>query len=658
MQFGNPYALFGALLSVPIVACYLLRTRRRRLPVATLMFWTQAVRENRSRAWWQRLRHPLSLAVQLLILTLLVLALADPRRSVSGAGPTDRVIVIDNSASMQARDVRPTRLHWARRRAARWVSAMRMGDRVAILTAGSTPRVQLGWTDHPATAQRSLQTIRPSDGPTRLAATIQLAQQLVAGRRDAEIIVLTDRPRGEFPAVRSPAIRWVHCGQATDNLAITAMQVRRERNSIEDYHVLVDVAYFVDEQARTKRGEAGPRRVDLVLSLDGRLLDVVPLDLLPNAPHQEVIHDATTLGGVLTARLDGTDDALDVDDLAYAVLPPVHRRPVYFCGPENLFLLELLRCLPDVQLHVASELPATLPADALVVLYRYQQADPLVLPERPTVVIEPLADTPWYEVGSAVGDTLVTDQQRNAPMLAHVMLRNMAVSGARQLRLPNGGDVLVRDPAQWPILVHIERPTAPLVVINLTLERGELPLRAAFPVLMTNLLRSLQVGSPDALAAYPSGRVVTLAKAAPAERAASGRNVGLAEPVTVWSLVDPAGKVHSLPIRSHQWSIGPLDQVGLWKLVQDGSPVNASAAANAPSPDEPVVQRLIACNLANAAESNLVATVDGNDHVSDSRPTPMRLSGLSGRPGWFLLTLALFAGLFIEWHLYQQRWIE
>ena len=78
MNLANPTALLWALLAVPIVVFYILKLRLRRVPVSTVIFWRQIFEEKKPRSLWQRLRHLISLLVQLALLLLLVGALAEP----------------------------------------------------------------------------------------------------------------------------------------------------------------------------------------------------------------------------------------------------------------------------------------------------------------------------------------------------------------------------------------------------------------------------------------------------------------------------------------------------------------------------------------------------------------------------------------------------
>jgi len=110
MNLAYPNMLLWALLAVPVVIFYILKIRLRRIPVSTVIFWQQIFEEKKPRSIWQRLRHIVSLLVQLALLFLLVAARPEPFRASELNTARRVVLVIDNSASMNATDVAPSRL--------------------------------------------------------------------------------------------------------------------------------------------------------------------------------------------------------------------------------------------------------------------------------------------------------------------------------------------------------------------------------------------------------------------------------------------------------------------------------------------------------------------------------------------------------------------
>src|SRR3954468_4527931 len=109
MSLANPTALLWLLLAIPVVVFYVLKIRLKRVPVSTVIFWRQIFDEKRPRSLWQRLRHLISLLLPLVLLTLLVGVLAEPFFAWEALSARRILLVVDNSASMNATDETPSR---------------------------------------------------------------------------------------------------------------------------------------------------------------------------------------------------------------------------------------------------------------------------------------------------------------------------------------------------------------------------------------------------------------------------------------------------------------------------------------------------------------------------------------------------------------------
>src|ERR687896_1202671 len=109
-----PLALLGLLIVPIIVAFYMLRLRRRDLPVGSTFLWQQLVRDVEANAPWQKLRFSWLLLIQLLIALIVVLAAARPFSTVASDLAANVVLVVDTSASMGTRDPDGARMEFAR----------------------------------------------------------------------------------------------------------------------------------------------------------------------------------------------------------------------------------------------------------------------------------------------------------------------------------------------------------------------------------------------------------------------------------------------------------------------------------------------------------------------------------------------------------------
>src|ERR1700759_694648 len=99
-----------------VVVFYILKLRRRPVPVPFSKIWTRILRDKEATSLFSQLKRLLSLLLQLALLVLLLLALGDPRAAANLIEGRNIVVLIDASASMQATDVGPSRLGVAKAR--------------------------------------------------------------------------------------------------------------------------------------------------------------------------------------------------------------------------------------------------------------------------------------------------------------------------------------------------------------------------------------------------------------------------------------------------------------------------------------------------------------------------------------------------------------
>ena len=132
MTFAAPWMLWSLAAIVPLVAIYMLKVRPRRRPVTALFLWQQVLQERRSHHLFHRLRDLWSLSLMALAFAAVAFALAQPRWS--GEKHQDLLLLIDTSASMQAREGNATRLALAQERVRDIARAMDGVQRVAVAT--------------------------------------------------------------------------------------------------------------------------------------------------------------------------------------------------------------------------------------------------------------------------------------------------------------------------------------------------------------------------------------------------------------------------------------------------------------------------------------------------------------------------------------------
>ncbi len=637
MGLANPTALWWLALAVPVVVFYILKVRLRRVPVSTTMFWQQVFEEKRPRSLWQRLRHLLSLLVQLVFLSLLVLALARPFFAWQQRQARRLVLVVDNSASMRATDVAPNRLAQAKKEALRIIRGLRQSDQMAVVAAGVQPRVVCGLTSHQRTLREALERVEETDGPTRVREAVALARRLLAGHPNGRIVLLTDGCFPDAPQLaRAADVLWLPVGRRTGNVGVTRFQARRSLLDPIGYEILVEVANCSDEPVQTR----------LELDLNDEVLDVVPLKLEPGGTWSHVFEKTSADGGVLRASLDRAD-ALPADNVAWAVLPRRQRQKVLLVTQGNLFLEKVFQAHPLVDLQVVRQLPDKPPADAILVFHR---RTPPQLPRQRVLVIDPSQTTDVWELNETLQNPVVAWQDKDSPLMAHVRLDNVLMPEARRLKIKDGVGrvhVLAKSATGDPLYWAVERPGGKVLVLTVNLDRGDLPLRTAFPILVSNALAWFSGTKGELRESLPTGAVAKVELAELGAASDGGRLV----------LVAPDGRTTAIAAAARAGStagsgevlVGPLDRCGVWQVARQ-----PAAAASHQADSRPKLTPLvsIACNLADRTESDLRVP------ETAARAKNAVTAGWGGRPVWFYLVAAAWLLTGLEWFLYQRRWIS
>jgi hypothetical protein len=612
MDLVNPLALFWLGLAIPLVALYLLKVRPRRAVVPTLLFFGQIFKEKQARSLWRRLRHLVSLLLQLLLLLLLVLALADPVFNWQLRQARRMVLVVDNSASMNATDVAPSRLERARAEGHKVIAGLRPRDEMAVVTAGGRPQVVCGLTAHQASLRQALDGVAPSDSPTQVVEAVALARRLLADGPNREVVLLTD---GCFAGAKELAgaddVRLLQVGARTANAGITRFQARRSLVDPLGYEILAEVRNFSD----------GPLDVRFDLDLEGNPIEVVPLHLEAGGSWTKVFAKTAAAGGRLTAKLD-PPDALAADNEARALLPRQQARPVLLVSAPNVFLEKVFEANPLVRLTMTSALPTAPPPGTLTVFHRMV---PARLPPGPVFVIDPAGPCELWELGAKLVNPLVDKQDLDSPLLAHLKLDNVLLQEARALQLHCTPKVLIASATGDPLLFAVERPGGNVLVLTVNLDKGDLPLRTAFPILASNALAWFSHFETEVREAVAAGSSAEVDLPAPQS--------GSAE----FLLRAPDGSTRPLRSAGGKTRVGPLDRAGVWSVVS--------------GPESAVVAE-IACNVCNPAESDL----RGPEGLASAAVA--QGAGFFSSPLWaYLLGAAwLLAGL--EWYLYQRRWTD
>lgn len=548
-----PAALgLSALLGL-VLALHMLRPRQAALRVPSLFLWREVRQDPPAARPWRPLRRSPLLLLQLLALSLLVLALSRPwlssRQAVSGE---HLILLVDRSATMAATDLAPNRLAAARRRILALVEG-RPGARFTLIAFDAHPELLVAGETDPGRIRRVLEglTVRPVPG--RASEALDFAASLALGQPGMTVILYSD---GAFdldgPPPAGLALRFDPLGEASVNQAISALSLTEGPT---------DQGPLLFAQAGNGGRQSARRR--LLVEVDGRLLDARDLDLPPGGFSGFTLDLPPETSQVRVAF--DQPDALPLDDEAWVVRPRSRPLRLALVGEGNRFLeiaLGLLPAVASVRNLDAAEvdrpwglidlavldglLPARLPDCPLL----------LVAPRGPLALGSPDALRPTGRV-LELPQPVISDPAH--PLLADTGFAEAAILRAQALALGPGWTPLVTaqaDGVTWPLVAegHLNGQRALLMAFDL--RDSDLPLLPAFPLFIAAAVENLT----------PRGLVEPPREAALGEPLA----LRLAPGVEAARIIDPAGEETALTIASGQAAFAGTGRVGLYRVLATG----------------------------------------------------------------------------------------
>jgi Ca-activated chloride channel homolog len=481
-----PLALIGLVALPIIVAFYMLRLRRRDLPVGSTFLWQQLIRDVEANAPWQRLRFSWLLLVQLLIAAIVVLAAARPFSAVESDLAANVVLIVDTSASMASRTDDEDRMAQARDRAREVVGRLPVGGRITVVAAADTAEVLVSETDDTDAALEAVDGIVATQLPGDLTDAFALSSALAARDADSTIVVVTDAAGDELPEVGVGAPVLVERVGATDaNQSIAALSALRRAGGAQ-----LDLFVAVSNPSAAE----ATRRVEIYA--DGALVDARELTIPPGERSEALVSTVPAAARSIEARLSGSD-ALATDDRAFAVVPSDETTRALLVGSGNAYLESALALLPRLELYAVDGdgfADAVADADEAGTPYGLLIFDGLVPDEEPLVpaiYVDPDRDGAFGTMAGRVEGPLIDRADPDEPLLRFVDLSTVHIGRARELELADGMRAVVSSTGGDPLVAVGEVEGRDIGLIGFDLSESDLPLQVAFPLLMSNMTDAL-----------------------------------------------------------------------------------------------------------------------------------------------------------------------
>jgi len=646
------------------------------------LLWQRTLEDVRVNSLFQRLRRNLLLFLQLLAVGLAMLALLAPR--VTGKGGLGRryVILIDQSASMSATDVTPSRLEKAKALALELVDTMGGDDLAMVIAFGSRARVISPYTGDLRLLRQRIASIEPTQETTSPREALQAAAGLAnparqvgegeeagqgvtprlylytdggfsdvedfsLGNLESEAVIIGPEPLPYETAGSTSTINANPARRLSDNLAILALEARTNEDQPGFYELFGRV--------RNYRGEKAAIEAELwrhpASQEPPRLADAITLEIPPAAEQSFKFDLPETVATAYEVHLK-VDDALAVDNTAFAIVGARRKARILLATDGNRYLTDALKTdAVAARADVAVVTPEQVQSENirrdlssgrydLVILDGVQAP---VTPEANTLRFGSFPANPAFARPKEVATPIILDWDLAHPILQYVRdLSQVYVARGRSVELPAGARTLIEGD-KGPMAFTMARAGYTDLVVTFPLLDAGSPNTTwfryiSFPMFILNAVTTL--GNVREGAGEP-GTAPGLPVPIRAQTNANSIQVSSAD-----------GRVQETVIRSPDGNFvfNHAEQTGLYRATwpPDGSlpfAVNLFDLRESDLEPRGLVPQGTPAELADSYKIKI-----GYSAVSGVQKPPEAEKGL-----WKPLAVLVLGTLLVEWYVYNRR---
>ncbi len=599
---------------IPIlIIIHTLKPKPRPVDVTNLFLWNEVLKEKNRNLSFERLKRNLPLLLQILIVILAALALAKPTWTYLTAKKGNIILVIDTSASMQTRSGSGTRFDLARQKALQLIEQRGQGQKILIVEAGNKSVVKTGFIDNSSQAQDLVNKLQPSDAAADLEPAIYLALSFVDPAKEDLLYLITDGAGQDISALvkNQPKIRPLIVSGGEHNVGITKFEFRQQVDHSDRYEFMLEIKNF----------NLIPVESSIRLSIDRVVLFEKAINFEAQEKKMLIIPYSGLINGIARATLD-IDDDFKVDNQAYLSLNSAKEIWVLLVSKGNHFLEKLLAAYPNFRVNAVKEIiPSSWPEqtarhDIVIV-------DRMDFPETDRgnfLLIDAYSPSiPIFRTGRVRLPEILAWNHKS-PLMANVNPGGLIVAEGTKLQADRGLQPVIES-AQTGLMYAFKENGLRVVLIGFDFTRSDLPLKVAFPVMMSNIFNwlnphklefsILQTQAGEAFDIYLNPRTDTLYTRAPYEK---------------WE---------KHPVKMNPFRYKNTGRVGIYTVAENGK------------------ERYFTVNLADESES------DTNpvplEHLPDQPEAPLGSEEISAQqPLWMIFIILGCLLLMVEWY----SWLE
>lgn len=611
MQFLNLIMLWALGLIPVLILIHLLKPKPKQVEVANLFLWQEVFKERGGSVTFEQLKKNLPLLLQILIIILLALALARPVWLYFMQEKGDMILIVDTSASMKTKAASGTRFDLARDKALELIDQREDNQKILIVEAGSEPVLTSGFVENATRAKNLVKSLAPSDAPGKLEKAIYLALSFVDPSQNDTIYLITDGAGGDFSRLAQihPKISPILISGGEKNIGITKFEFRQAVDLQDAYQIMLEVKNFTPDPVEC------PIRllIDRTTIVDTQItLDALEKQLL-------IFPYSGLITGIAKAELE-IDDDFSVDNMAWLSLNTSTDIWVLLVSQGNYFLEKLLEAYPNVLVNPVKEIipsswkEQTMRHDIVII----DRMDFPVTDRGNFLLIDAYSPSIPIAKTGQIDFPNIFDWDEKNPLMANVNVSGLTIEQAAAFQADTILDPVIES-SQTGLMYTYQEDDMRAVLLGFDITRSNLPLKVAFPVMMSNIINWLN----------PNKLTFSVLHT----KAGEPYDIDLQPQITELSIRAPGKKSRKHQVTSNPFRYTDTKTVGIYTIYEDQK------------------KRYFTVNLVDESESDITVPVsDVSSRTSDETVESEEIA--TQQPLWSLFLLAGVVMMMVEWYVW------
>ena len=344
MDFRNPAGLYALLALIPFILLYLRRPKPKEKTIPSLMFFMHEKGVTKFASFLKQILKNLLFLVQLAIILSVAFAVASPFfKSEKAAGAAETILVIDGSASMNARIAGSSSTRFGK---AVEEANSHLEGHVSMVLATSIPVVILE-KGSAGDAKKILAALKAKATTSHVGDSMLAAGELIKDFKHSKVVVISD-----FQANQGTDVLVAKRSLAARGAQVEFINVIGDESDLNGLSnagfVELDINKF-QTTALVKNYDNVQRQLDIEIFNNDNAVAQKQLSIGPGSLEPFVFD--TMHGSTMLKILQ--DDDLATDNSLFISSPAKKIRTLLITNSDTSFLMSALKSAPDIELDVA-----------------------------------------------------------------------------------------------------------------------------------------------------------------------------------------------------------------------------------------------------------------------------------------------------------------